>query len=491
MADSSLSEKVKKGIIWVISATVVTRGVQLIAEVILARVLMPEDFGLIATAMAILTFSEGTVATGVESAIIQKQERPEDYLNSAWTIELIRNMVLFALIFSLAPLLGSFFNEARVVAILRVLSLIFIIQGLKNIGIIYFRKELDFGRQFLIDSLPLIIYVVLVIPLALIMRNVWALIWAILARRVVFLLLSYILHPHRPRLELRKSNVKGLFNFGKWIFLSSVIGIVRDQGLIMFISKYLGVMLLGVYNRAMVFSSLIFRDITIMVWKVGYPAYSKLQYNPEGLKNAFLKTLYILTFFITPLAGMIFALSKDFTLILLTEKWSGIVPVLKVLSISSMIIIINAPSGISFQAMGKPYIGTKIAFIGLGVVLLLIFPLTRQWGLVGAAFTILISALIVTPMMYHHARRMIGFSALEFSRPILFAVLNTGVMMATVYLARHYLFTGLDVLGLVIPALLGGLSYLLISLLFEKYFDYQVYRTFKESIMTFYGALGK
>lgn len=491
MVDPTLSEKVKKGTIWVILVTVVTRGVQLIAEVILARVLMPEDFGLIATALAILAFSEGTVATGFESAIIQKQERPEDYLNSAWTIELIRNVVLFVLIFSLAPLLGSFFNEVRVVAVLRVLSLTFIIQGFKNIGIVYFRKDLDFKKQFFIDSLPLIVYVAFVIPLALVIRSVWALVGAILMRRVSFLLLSYILHPHRPRLELRKTNVKGLFNFGKWIFLSSVIGIVREQGLIMFVSKYLGVILLGVYNRAMVFSSLIFRDIGEIIWKVGYPAFSKLQYDLEGFKKAFLKTLYILTFLITPLAGMIFALSEDFTFIVLTEKWSGIVPVLKVLSISSLLLVINTPSGISFQAMGKPFIGTKIAFIGLAVVLLLIYPLTHQWGLVGAAFSILISALIVTPMMYHRAKRMIGFSAFEFLRPILFAIFNTGVMMATVYLARYYLFTGLDVLGLVIPALLGGLSYLLISLLFEKYFDYQVYRSFKESIMLFYESRGK
>ncbi len=474
-----------------IAATFVTRGVQLIAEVILARVLMPEDFGLIATALAILAFSEGTVATGFESAIIQKQERPEDYLNSAWTIELIRNVVLFVVVFSLAPLLGSFFNEVRVVAVLRVLSLTFIIQGLKNIGIVFFRKDLDFKKQFLIDSLPLIVYVAIVVPLVLVIRNVWALVVGILIRRVAFLLLSYILHPHRPRLELKKARVKGLFNFGKWIFLSSVIAIVREQGLIMFVSKYLGVILLGVYNRAMVFSWLIFRDIGEIVWKVGYPAFSKLQYDLEGFKKAFLKTLYILTFLITPLAGMIFALGEDFVFIVLTEKWSGIVPVLKVLSISSLILVSNTPSGISFQAMGKPFIGTKIAFIGLAVVLLLIYPLTRQWGLVGAAFSILISALIVTPMMYRSAKRIIGFSAFEFLRPILFAVFNTGVMMATVYLARYYLFTGLDVWGLVIPALLGGLSYLLISLLFERYLNYQVYRSFKESIMLFYESRGK
>ncbi len=133
-----------------ILATLVTRGIQLIAEVILARVLMPEDFGLIATALAILAFSEGTVATGVESAIIQKQEKPEDYLNSAWTIELIRNMVLFVLIFSLAPLLGSFFNEVRVVAVLRVLSLTFIIQGLKNIGIVYFSEPMNAWKMIFI-----------------------------------------------------------------------------------------------------------------------------------------------------------------------------------------------------------------------------------------------------------------------------------------------------------------------------------------------------
>ena len=310
--DSSLSKKVSKGALWVTAASICARGLGLVSSIILARLLMPEDFGLMAIAMAIVAFSQGTTSTGFESALIQKQDRPEDFLNTAWTFELARYLILFLIIFIAAPLFASFFNEPRAVAILRVISISLVFQGLRNIGVVYFRKNLDFKKQFVMEIVPLIARISVVIPLAFSLRNVWALVWGSLTTGVATCLISYVMHPYRPRLDFSIKRAGNLFNFGKWILGSSILVMIRQQGMTMFVGKFLGIPILGFYNRAGAFSTMMFQQVIGIVWKVGYPAYSQLQLDPGRFKQAYLKTLQLLTFIGIPMAGGLFVLSGDF-----------------------------------------------------------------------------------------------------------------------------------------------------------------------------------
>ena len=118
-----------------------------------------------------------------------------------------------------------------------------------NIGIIYFRKKLDFNRLFIFDIVPQIIYIIVVIPLVFILRNVWALVWASVISGLVGCVISYIMHPYRPHLDFHINKAKELFNFGKWILGSSIIEIIRNQGITIFVGKFLGIAMLGFFNR--------------------------------------------------------------------------------------------------------------------------------------------------------------------------------------------------------------------------------------------------
>ena len=176
--DGDLSRKVTKGVLWLTVSGICSRGLGIISSIILARLLLPSDFGLLAIATAIVSMMQGLTTTGFGAAVIQKQEKPEEFLNTTWTFELVKYFILFFIIFLSAPLFARFFKEPAAIAILRVISFSIIFQGLMNIGIIYFRKKLDFKKQFIFNIVPQIIYIIVVIPLAFILRNVWALVWA-------------------------------------------------------------------------------------------------------------------------------------------------------------------------------------------------------------------------------------------------------------------------------------------------------------------------
>lgn len=471
----SLSKKVSRGALWVTAATICARVLNIVSAIILARLLAPEDFGLMAIAMAIVAFSQGTTQTGFESALIQKQERPEDFLNTAWTFELSRYLVLFLLIFLAAPLFATFFNEPRAVTILRVISLTMLFQGLRNIGVVYFRKNLDFKKQFILEVAPVLANICVVIPLAFILKNVWALVWASLTASFATCCISYIMHPYRPRLDFNIKRAKNLFNFGKWILGASIIVMIRDQGMTMFVGKFLGIPVLGFFNRAGVFSTIIFQQISEVVWKVGYPAYSQLQNDQERFKQAYLKTLQLLTFVGVPMAGGLFVLSEDFVHLFLTDKWLPIVPLMQIMCLMAILNFINTPAGIAFQASGNPGIGTKISTLGVLVLAVSIYPLTVRSGVTGVVASLFLSVLITSPIVWFMAIKVVNCKLKELMKPISISLLSTCLMAFTIMGIKEWSGGHVGIISFVGLVLGGIIVYAIATHLFDKFANYGMF----------------
>ncbi|MCJ7790053.1 MAG: lipopolysaccharide biosynthesis protein [Candidatus Atribacteria bacterium] len=480
--DNDLSHKVTKGALWVTVSGICSRGLGIISSIILVRLLLPSDYGVMAIATAIVSMMQGLTTTGFGSAVIQKQEKPEEFLNTAWTFELVKYSMLFFIIFLLAPLFARFFKEPAATNILRVISFSLIFQGLMNIGIIYFRKKLDFKRQFIFNIVPQIIYIIVVIPLAFILRNVWALVWASVIGGLVGCVISYIMHPYRPHLDFNINKAGELFNFGKWILGSSIIVIIRNQGITMFVGKFLGIPILGFFNRAEAFSTALFLQVIEIIWQVGYPAYSQLQKVTVRLKRAYLLTLKLLTFFGLPMTGGLLILSWDFTHLFLTDKWITIVPVIQVLCLSAIIGFINTPAGIIFQAVGRPSIGTKIEAVGVIILAITIYPLSLKWGITGTAVSILLGTLITLPVNCYMAIKIVKCSVWEFIKPILLAMINTGIMMSGIFGVKNYLFIKVGFVQFFSLIVSGAVIYFVVAYFFDKFFNYRIYKLIGERI---------
>jgi len=481
--DSSLSRKVSTGAIWVTVGMICGRGLSFVSAIIVARLLVPLDFGLMAIAMVIVSLSQQATTTGFQSALIQRQEKPEDFLNTAWTFELAKCLALFLILFLAAPLFASFFKEPRTVAILRVISLSLVFQGLRNIGVIYFRKNLDFHKQFVLEIVPLIASVLVVIPLVFILRNVWALVWASLASGIVACATSYVMHPYRPRLEFEIKKAKELFNFGKWILGNSITNIIREQGITMFVGKLLGISILGFYNRAGAFSKTLFQQVVGIVWKVGYPAYSQLQDDSIRFRQAYLKTLQLLTFIGVPMAGGLFVLSWDFTHLFLTDKWLSMVPLIQILCLQAILGFINTPAGIAFQASGRPSIGTKISSLGVIILVILVYPLSSRWGVVGIVSSLFLSVLFTSPITWFMAMKVAKCSLSDFLKPVLFPLINTGTMVTVILIIKQHIFKPVNIAAFFGLVFVGMIIYFMVAYFFDKYLNYGIYRLIAERII--------
>ena len=465
---------------WVFALRITNRGLGFIRTIILARLLAPEDFGLLGIAMLSISTLETFSQTGFDTALIQKKENIESYLDTAWTVTAFRGIMLFLILFLSAPTVAEFFNSQQAVLIIQVVSFSLLLSGLKNIGIMFFQKELEFNKQFFYEFPATIIDLLVAVTLGFLFRNAWALVCGGIAAGFVRLFISYIIHPYRPRIKVEKGKFIELFGFGKWMLGSSILVFLITQGDDIFVGKMIGITALGFYQMAYTLSNLPTTEITNIMARVTFPAYSKLQDNTIRFKEAYLKVLQLTLFFSMPLAGLIFVLSSEFTHLFLSDKWVPIIPLIQVLSIAGLLRSIAATTGPVFYSLGKPKIDTTWQIIRLVILISLIYPFTLYWGLIGTSLSIVISILISTVGFSLETINLTRCEARPFCRAILFPLINTIILITIILILKGFL-NLTAILQFILLAGAGSISYIALACLFEKQFDYGLRRILGEN----------
>jgi O-antigen/teichoic acid export membrane protein len=477
-----LSKRVVRGGVWVFALRITARGLRFIRTVILARLLAPNDFGLFGIAMLSIATLEVLTQTGFEAALVQKKEHVESYLDTAWTISAIRGTILFSILFFLAPWIAKFFDSPQATMIIRVISISALLSGFKNVGLIFFQKELEFDKQFFYEFSSNLVDLAVAITLAFILRNVWALVWAGLAAGVVRLFMSYLIHPYRPHVSLAKKEFQELFGYGKWLLGSGMLVFLVTQGDDLFVGKALGPAALGLYQMAYLISNLPATEISRTMAQVAFPAYSKLQDNIPKLSDAYLKALHLTAFLSIPLAAGIFVLAPDFTKIFLGEKWMPMVPVIKVLVFAGLIRSIAATTGPILYGIGQPKIDTIWQTARLILLIALIYPLTARWGILGTSVAVLCSISVSTVGFSLGVIRITNCGIYNFGKALILPVLNSLIMAVLIIILKSNLqLTGFFPLLLLIGV--GILTYFLITKIYDKFFDYEIGEFVRKTII--------
>jgi len=268
------------------------------------------------------------------------------------------------------------------------------------------------------------------------------------------MVISYFIHPHRPRPWLEWENARELYVFGRWILGSSALGFLAIQGDDIFVGKVLGVTALGLYQMAFRLSNLPATEITGVISQVTFPAYSKLQDNIPKLRVAFLKTFEVTSATALPLTAGILILSPELTRLFLGEKWMPMVPALQLLSLSGLILSLVAVGGPLFWGVGQPRIGFWMNIIRVGVMAAVIYPLTAIFGIIGAAVTVLLGICATIPIFVKTSLNITGVSFSDLWKRFYPSLTGTIVMSLLISFAmmvfsqtRMSVFFGIVVLG--------------------------------------------
>ncbi len=389
---------------------VASRAMTLVRSVVLAHFLAPEDFGLFGITMLGLTALETVSQTGFQTALIQKRLDDRRYLDTAWTVSLLRGIFLCGVLVAAAPWVAAFFHKPPAVQLIRVMALSFLVSGTANIGIVLLNKELDFRRTFYLESGGSLADLVTAVLLAVFFHSVWALVGGVLAGNLMRTVLSYLVHPYRPRPKILSSALTGLLGYGGWVNIAGIIIFLNSYGDDIFIGRLLGANALGFYQMAFLLANVPATEFTRVISNVTFPAYSKLYEDVHKFRTAFLKVFQLTGLLVLPLAAFLFVAAHPVVDFLFGERWLPMVKAMEILCLYGGFRAIGATMTPVLYAAGKPRTQAILSGLQFIVMVVLIYPLSTAAGIEGTAFAVATAMVFVLFLVTIEVRTVLELS---------------------------------------------------------------------------------
>lgn len=386
-----------KGVSWVGAFRISTRAISFFRTIVLARILSPAQFGIFGIASLAITFLEILLETGVNVVLIQKKDKIDDYLNTAWVVSIIRGIIISAILVLSAPLVSRFFNSPEAARLIYLISLVSFIRGFINPSIVKFQKDLDFRGEFWFRFVIFLFDSTFAVVFSYILQSSVGIVYGLIAGAILELILSFIFVSPRPEFEFNGKKLKEVLSKGKWVTGAGVFQFVFKQGDDAFAGRVLGESSLGIYQVAYKISSLPISEITDVFGRVTFPLYVKIASDKKRLLQAFLKTTGIVSLLAFFLGAALFVFGESLVVIFLGEKWVLAVPLVKVLSVFGVVQAISNSVNSFLLALEKQRYVTIITFAQIAGLFAALIPLTSAYGLLGVAFAPLLGALIGIP----------------------------------------------------------------------------------------------
>ena len=429
-----IGRKMAKGAAWMVLLKLTQRCIGLISTLVLARLLIPADFGLIAMAMSILAILELLTSFNFDIALIQNQNAERRHYDTAWTFNVLFGFAKALGLIVLAVPASIFFEEPRLVSIILAFAISVAVDGFGNIGVVAFQKDLDLRKEFRMGIAKKLISFTVTLTLAILLRNYWALIAGTLTASVAGVVLSYKMQGYRPQFSMKAR--KELFHFSKWMLLSDLLIALAHRGPDFVLGKLSGPAALGIYGVAYEISNLPTTELVFPIGRAVFPGYSKMVADPSELRRGFVDVLSVILLVTVPAGFGIAVLAEPLVQVLLGAKWVDVIPLIQVLAIFGILRASMSNTGSVYLALGRPKILTWLVLLYLAVLLPGLYWLVREHGAYGAAIAALLAATIQTPVAFAVVMRQLGLGVAAVGA-VMWRPVTVGVFMgAAVYGTR-------------------------------------------------------
>ena len=407
-APSRLRHRILQAGGWAGAGFVLDKVIAAIQLMVVARLLTPADFGVMAASativLAFMTISE----LGLESALIAKAEVDREDLAVAWTVAIARGVAMAACLWAAADVIGQAMQMPQLASLLRVHAWLLVLQGLQSPAMAMVLKNLDLRRRVTMDLVRRVIEAGAIITLALWLRNVWALLLGQMVGMCMGSLLSFWVAPFRPRLSLRMQQLIEFLRFGAYVNLTSLLVFGVMSGGEFVVGRVLGSEALGFYTLALTLPVMVGIRAPILMTQVSMPVYSKLQLDKLGTVRAFGMHFGLLVLVLFPLGVIMAVAAPEIVRILGGEKWMEAAEPLRVLSIFALCSGLAGAMGSLHYGLGRPELSLRIWIGQFVIYALAIVPLTNHFGLIGAAWALSLSYLFGCGLYVFYTSRLLG-----------------------------------------------------------------------------------
>jgi len=457
----NIGGRVGVGIIWMIGARLADRAIGIISTLILARLLVPDDFGLVAMATAIGAILDLLGAFSFDLALIQNKDAGRKQYDTVWTFNVIFGVVCGLFLIALAVPAAGFYKEPRLAGVMYMLSLSYFLNAFTNVGLVSFRKELNFDKEFQYIFYRRVITFVVTIGAAFVLRSHWALLWGMTVGRAVSLVMSYTMSSYRPRFSLAAS--AELFGFSKWLLINNILFFLLHRGCTFVIGRISGAAALGIYTISYEISSLPSTELVAPINRVMFPGFSNMR-DADQISQAYLKLFGLVMLTILPIGIGIAAVADPLVATVLGDKWLAAIPVIQLLAIHGAIGATQGNNGVVWLALGHPRVTTTVAVLFLIILFPALYFFMYTYGVIGVGLAYILAHIVTVPYSMIVSKRMLKFSWASFFGTVWRPTLAVLAMYAVVYYLDAQLVGQASLLRLLIDTCAGALAYIAVVL---------------------------
>lgn len=465
MAETNMKSKVLSGLFWKIMENGGTQGIQFIVSIILAKLLTPEEYGIVGIITIFITIANVFVQNGFNTALIQKKNADDLDFSSVFYLSLGIAAVMYGILFAAAPLIADFYEEPVLVKIIRVLAITLFFGAVTSVQNAAVARRMEFKGLFFATLAAVIISGILSIGMAYKGMGVWALVGQQLAYYFFLMLVLFKTVSWKPQLLFSITRVKVMFSFGWKLLCSSLLDTVYNNIYGLVIGKAYNKEMLGYYNRGDQFPKLITNNLGVAIQSVMLPAFSANQSDKQKVKSMVRRSIVTSSFAILPMMAGLIAVAEPMVTVLLGEKWLPCVPFLQLMCVAYSFWPIHIANLQAINAMGRSDIFLKLEIIkkSIGVAGLIIGIRYNVYVLV------ILKAVIDFICTFINAwpnKKLLDYSIIEQWKDILPSMAISIIMGVCTYAIQFIVPVG-ALLTLIIQIIVGAAVYVGLAKLFK------------------------
>lgn len=460
----SLKSKTVSGVLWSAVERFSLQGIQFVINIIMARLLLPSDYGMIGMLAVFLLISQTFIDGGFANALIQRKDRTETDFSTVFYFNIFLAVIFYVLIFLSAPLIADFYDMPDLKDVARVIALSLIVSSLSAVHKIKLTINIDFKTQSKISLIAALSSGVIGIWMAYENFGVWALVIQTLINSILQTALYYLFSHWFPLRNFSWNSFRILFSFGSKLLISSLIHTIYYNLYSIVIGKKFSATDLGYYTRAEQFAIFPSSNVNSIISRVTFPILSSIQNDDEKLASAYRKYIRLASFIIFPLMIGLAVLAKPLIILLLTDKWLGIVILLQILCLDWMLDHLSIINLNLLYVKGRSDWALRLEIVKKIIATIILFS-SIPLGIVGMCWGRVLYSIIAVYLNSHYTKSLIGLSLGTQIKDILPSLMISILMGVIVYGGTVLLSNA--ILQLLVGFILGVGCYIAVSLAFK------------------------
>lgn len=464
MNSDNIQQKVFTGLFWKFSERICAQFISFIVSIILARLLLPEEYGVVSLIMVFITIANVFVTSGLSSSLIQKKDANEIDFSTVFYCTIIMSILIYIFLFIISKYIAIFYGMPELKLYLRIFSIKILISAYNSMQHAYISRNMMFKKFFFSTIIGTIISGIIGILMAYKGFGAWAIIAQYLSNSLIDTIVLNFTIPWHPKLIFSRKAAKSLVGFGWKVLVTDLLGTLFDNLRSLLIGRFYTSADLAFYNKGQQFPQLIGNNIDTSLTSVLFPAMSNSSDNIEKVKAMTRRSMKISSYIIFPMMAGLIAISKNLVILLLTEKWLDSVIFLKILSISQAMSTISKANIQAMKAIGRSDITLKLEFIKKPIYLIILIY-SIKYGVLAIAVSMMVYSFIGTFINMVPNKRLLNYSSKEQLLDLIPSTLLSILMCIVVFLIGLLNYNRVVLIS--IQVLAGILVYIILSKVFK------------------------